>query len=367
MAHSATTGSPESQKTPAYFNEALCDAERLLKYAAEIGIDVTPETRGAILRARTASTEGWTEDIAANLLAALTSLASRLKPVTAESLKAYHSDTRPTVHTYFLWALILAGFILPMSVITFVTSAFSTAIRADITTANALAVKLQVELGLPLAPGEVRKVPPEGISATDVATDLQKYASTVRIIYARSRKLNRFLIFSHHSLPREETGPAEQRKSAFELPVPLTDPIAARDNITLTYQDVRFFAQNILTDTAVYFGAISTCLLPVLYALLGTCAYLLRTFEDQMGSRTFTPSAANSARFLIAGIGGGVVGLFNNINVTDQASIPPLGLAFLVGYAVDVFFAFLEGLLRAFTKTPANTPPPSAPPAIGTP
>jgi hypothetical protein len=149
--------------------------------------------------------------------------------------------------------------------------------------------------------------------------------------------------------------------------VPLTDPIAARDNITLTYQDVRFFAQNILTDTSVYFGAISTCLLPVLYALLGTCAYLLRTFEDQMGSRTFTPSAANSARFLIAGIGGGVVGLFNNINVTDQASIPPLGLAFLVGYAVDVFFAFLEGLLRAFTKTPANTPPPSAPPAIGTP
>ena len=29
----------------------FCDAERLLKYAAEIGIDVTPETRGAILRA----------------------------------------------------------------------------------------------------------------------------------------------------------------------------------------------------------------------------------------------------------------------------------------------------------------------------
>ena len=61
--------------------------------------------------------------------------------------------------------------------------------------------------------------------------------------------------------------------------------------------------------------------------------------------------AAYSARFLIAGIGGGVVGLFNTFNVTQGASIPPLAIAFLVGYAVDVFFSFLESLLQAFTKT----------------
>lgn len=55
-----------------------------------------------------------------------------------------------------------------------------------------------------------------------------------------------------------------------------------------------------------------------------------------------SPSETNLARFLIAGIGGAVVGLFNNLNITQGASIPPLALAFLVGYAVDVFFAFLE-------------------------
>src|SRR5580704_17326653 len=66
---SATIGPLEPQKAPAYFNDALCDAERLLKYAAEIGIDVTADTRGAILRARTASTEGWPEQTAADLLA----------------------------------------------------------------------------------------------------------------------------------------------------------------------------------------------------------------------------------------------------------------------------------------------------------
>jgi hypothetical protein len=77
-----------------------------------------------------------------------------------------------------------------------------------------------------------------------------------------------------------------------------------------------------------------------------------------MSNHTFIPSPANSARFLIAAIGGAVVGLFNNFTVTPEASIPPLALAFLVGYAVDVFFAFLEGLLKAFARTeaPPRTP-----------
>lgn len=122
-------------------------------------------------------------------------------------------------------------------------------------------------------------------------------------------------------------------------------------HITGTYQDVRSFAQDILDRVSVYYGAITTCLLPVLYALLGTCAYLLRSFEEEVRTLTFTPSSrANWARFLIAGIGGAVVGLFSNFTITQGASISPLAIAFLVGYAVDVFFSFLEGLLQAFTK-----------------
>jgi hypothetical protein len=369
MTSSSTTGPLDPQTSPQYFNDALNDAERLLKYAAEIGIDVTADTRAAILRARTASTQGWSEQVAADLLAALTSLAARLKPVTAESLKAYHDDIRPTVHNYLIWAIILACVIIPASIATFVTSAISKALRDDITTANALAVKLQVELGNP-TPGQIKPIPSD-ISEKDLVADLQEYASTVRTINARARKLNKFVL-PREVLPIEDSSaktPEErqQRRDMFELHVPITDPIDARDTITKTYQDVRYFALTLLTDVAVFYGALSACVLPVLYALLGTCAYLLRTFEDQMSNRTFIPSAANSARFVIAAIGGAVVGLFNNLTITDQASVPPLALAFLVGYAVDVFFAFLEGLLRAFTKTVPNSSPRIPPPAIGTP
>jgi putative flippase GtrA len=97
----------------------------------------------------------------------------------------------------------------------------------------------------------------------------------------------------------------------------------------------------------------------VFYALLGACAYLLRSLEEQIKLRTFSKSNAHTARFLIAGIAGGVVGMFNNFNISQNASVPPLAIAFLVGYAADVFFSFVEGLLQTFTRR-ADSQPQSA-------
>jgi hypothetical protein len=348
-----TDQAPHQAHSPGYFLEALEDAERLLKYAAEIGVDVVPQTRSAILRARATHSRGWTEETAAELLLALTSLAARLKPVTASSLVACHSETRPTMRTYLVWAFILSVIIIPASILTFVTSSISDAIRTDISTANALTVKLTSELGPP---------PRSDIGASTEIAELQEYAATVRSIYARARRLNG-VVFPHVAVPPPLLPPpgteaerAEYLKKKFELTLPITDLAAERDNVAVTYQDVRFFAQNIMNDTSTFYGALNSCILPILYALLGTCAYLLRTFEDQMSNRTFIPSSANSARFVIAAIGGTVIGLFSGF--TAQANASPLALAFLVGYAVEVFFTFLESLIKSFTRTasPPTTP-----------
>lgn len=359
MAHAESDQTTHETKVPPYFKEALEDSERLLKYAAEMGIEVDAETRSSVLNARAVYPDGWTQDVAAKLLLALTCLADGVKPVTAASLKAYHVDTRPTMHTYLIWAIILSAIIIPASIVTFVTSNISEAIRTDIVKANALAVKLSTELG-PSAQ--------TGVGLTDKVADLQEYGATTRLIWARAKRLN-WYVFPRVEIPAPLIPPTTDRsqeaqylKQKFELPVPLTNDNAAKagQDMTETYQDVRFFAQSIVTDIATFYGAINSCVLPILYALLGTCAYLLRTFEDQMSTRTFIPSHANSARFLIAAIGGTVVGLFGNFS--QQASASPLAVAFLVGYAVEVFFSFLEGLIRAFTKgpTPASPARPTA-------
>jgi hypothetical protein len=112
-----------ARAAPAYFACVINDAERLMQYAAEIGLDISNDTRHAILTARAIYPAEWTEDAAANLLAAVTALSARLKPVTAESLKAYHDDTRPAVRSYLRSAIVLACIIIPVSVASFVTSA----------------------------------------------------------------------------------------------------------------------------------------------------------------------------------------------------------------------------------------------------
>jgi hypothetical protein len=377
------------------FDGAVNDAMCLLMYAAKIGKKVDETTRTSVLRAKGATSAGADDTVKANLLAALTTLAADMHPVTAESLRAScDSQTKPTIGRLRVWTWVLAVLIILFSAIAFVSSSLSSTIRTDIKTANELAVKLRSELGTKDAPkgGSPGKLLPAGLNEGEVITDLQQYASTIRAIDARARQLNWFVFkaewdpFSQYrwqanpSLGIEDEARFKQRqqrlpeaaqptqlsqsrnlllnqihqeelRERFQLTVGLPNMPKDLDKLTDTYLDVRSFAQDILDRVSVFYGAFTTCLLPVLYALLGTCAYLLRSFEEDVRHKTFTSSSrATSAHFLVAVIGGTVVGLFGNFNITDGASISPLAIAFLVGYAVDVFFTFLEGLLQAFTK-----------------
>lgn len=358
---------------PAYFGEALEDAERLLKYAVERGIGIDDDIRDDILQSRAGSSAGWNPETAANVLSALAKLAAQLKPVTAESLKACCDGTRATFRKYWGVAICLAVVIVPFSMASFVASAISSAIRTDIATANDLATKLREQLGPPPSvtrtaastggnSGISGSAASPGVTGSDagVIAELQQFATTIRAIDARARQLNVLVL----GIERDPFANIRKDPTAihntFQLPRGLPNFAVAAADLTTVYQDVRYFAQSLIDDVSFFYGAISACLLPVLYALLGTCAYLLRTFEQQMTSRTFTPSIADSARFLVAAIGGAVVGLFNNFTITQGASIPPLAIAFLVGYAVDVFFVFLEGVLQAFTKGSATSPTPTS-------
>ena len=317
----------------------------------------------SILQARTTSSVQLDATASANLLAALTKLAAELRPVTADSIRASSNQTKPTILSLRRWTLILAVPIVLFSGLSFVSSSIASLIRTDITTANDLAVKLRTELGPATSPtGGTPDSPelPKGLNEGDVIAQLQQYASTIRAIDARARQLNWFVFraepdpFAQYRWnPNNKANQSNQEKlkDMFQVTVGLPDMPQDADRLTKTYQDVRSFAQNILDLVSVSYGAITNCLLPVLYALLGTCAYLLRCFEDELRTVTFTPSSrANWARFLIAAIGGAVVGLCGNFTITQGASISPLAIAFLVGYAVDVFFSFLDGMVQTFTK-----------------
>jgi hypothetical protein len=367
---------------------ALENAELLLKYAAETGIQIDPKIRNSILHARTVRSNGWNEGTTANLLTALTDLAAQVKPVTLRSLQCSKKQIFWVRCGYYTTAISLALVIGTFSVATFVASALSSAIRADIVTASELAVKLRVQLGpLPKSminagkriiepldlksssvPDSSTSTPfpsgdPMDLNANDVIGELQQFATTIRAIDARARQLNWLVFLVPYPIPDPFADIRDQPPKIhekFELPEGLPNLAQAASDRIAVYQEVRYFAQNILDEVSFCYGAITACILPVLYALLGACAYLLRSFKKHIRNQTYIPHYANSARFIIAAIGGAVVGLFNNISITQVPSISPLAIAFLVGYAVDVFYAFLDGLLQKFIKNGLVPPLPAS-------
>ena len=99
---------------------------------------------------------------------------------------------------------------------------------------------------------------------------------------------------------------------------------------------------------------------------LGTCAYLLSSFENQMRTRTFTMSVANSARFLIAGIPArAVVGVFNRLQRHAGRFRPASGRGIPGRLCRECLFRVPDSLLLLFTRS-RSVPTAPAPSASGT-
>ncbi|HEY1789449.1 MAG TPA: hypothetical protein VGJ73_14930 [Verrucomicrobiae bacterium] len=344
---------PRFAAPPQYVSDSLKGAETLLKYAAETGVEIDAGIREKVLRASAVGPAACDERMVADLLQALAQLSARLKPVTVESLGecASEEESQRVLKKYVRLSIVLAVVILVFSVSSFITTALSKNINAKIDESNQLAATLRSELGDTNSSGAAMKdpsQPPAGISAIDLITQLQTYASNIREIDSRSKQLNRFIFGSGKEYYLEQINTNSQTNHVeFQLPIGLPNYWQAEQGRTFLYQHVRTFAQTVVNDVSLYYGAVLTCILPVCYALFGTCAYFLRKYEQRMAARTFVTSSSDSAHFIVAGICGAVVGLFN-VTLAQEISVSPLAIAFLVGYGVDVFFSYLESFLQVF-------------------
>jgi hypothetical protein len=249
-----------------------------------------------------------------------------------------------------------------LSLLNFVNSGIADRISKDIDENNKTAVALRAELGpsnvqytktaelCTTQPGEPIPLNPgaQAVRELDTITQLQQFASVLRDIDSRSVKLNWFVF-------RTEERP-QLTQTELQLDPQLSDFHKAAFCKIGVYEEVRNFAQNILADDTVLFGAISAYLLPVLYAVLGAFAYQIRLFTEQLRARSFQQNRANPARIIAAVVAGSIVSLFNGF--TQGATLSPLAIAFLVGYGVEIFYAFLDGIVATFASHGAAGPTP---------
>ena len=324
----------EPKSSVAGMEKLLQDAEYLLDYAAESGIQLDPAMVETIIAADAA--EKLSNEDAVKTIAAVTALSAQLKPVTAKTLRACQVEAQRTVTSYRRIAIILGVFLLVTSIFSFVTSRLSAALERDITAGNELAVTLTSAVMSATTEEERAALN----SDPRFLTSLQQYLTMIRDVQRVALQLNVFVLGEPRAAEMIEVQP----------PIDLHREVVGKLPI---YQGIRSFAKDVQERTALFYGALSNFLLPPLYAILGACAYLLRAFSEQVRTRTFTPSRTDSARFIIAAIGGSAVGLFNNFTIE---SIPPLAIAFLVGYATDIFFSFLDRFQQSFKPAAASGP-----------
>jgi hypothetical protein len=350
------------------FGHLVEDAEALIQYAANAGIEVADGVWRSVFVARGKAPGAWTQDDLSALLATLTKLSGQLKPVSAESVRTclVKGKARKAIWTYELVAAVVTAVILPISYFSFVAAAACETIRNDIDVANALAVTLHSQIVSPTtAPGSGDAQGARRPTNAELS-DLQQFAATMRDVKTRARRLAKYDWIGGDARStaqisfRAVSGSAAEDKSpqvSDELPVPVADVSGTTIGLIKEYQNVRANAQRVQEDVSTGFGALATCFLPSLYALLGACAYLARRYEAQMKARTYTGAEKPWVRIFIAGIGGLVVGLFAKFGTGQSASLPPLAIAFLVGYGAEFFFVFLDGILKMFWRSQSDAPP----------
>jgi hypothetical protein len=328
------------------------DAENLLEYAASSGIEVEKEIRQKVIDARRALSDGRTVQDPSDLLVALTALSKALKPVSADSLRicTREQDAKKTLKHYRWFALALVCLIIPYSIYAFLVSAICDAITKDIDAANALAVTLAADSQRPSNPSAARETRP----TEQQIRNLQQFTATYRSLHSRALAiaepgaLSLALVGRQRAKDNVKSTDTSRAQKPLELPVDLArkDFASVVEEKIAVYQEVRQFAKDAQARVLMTFGALTTGLLPMLYALMGAVAYLVRLFDSQIKARTFT-GGDSRARLITAAIAGTVIGLFTGFGTGHGATLSPLALAFLVGYAVDPF-SFLDGLVRMF-------------------
>jgi hypothetical protein len=117
--------------------------------------------------------------------------------------------------------------------------------------------------------------------------------------------------------------------------------------------------EDALVNSKSTLAVLSQYLLPLLYGLIGSLAYILRTLSSEIQNVTFTRGSEirYALRWPLGMLGGVTVGLFfDPAHFSGFAAITPLGLAFLAGYGVELLFTGLDRFVRAFTSEDAARP-----------
>ncbi|HXZ00564.1 MAG TPA: hypothetical protein VEI03_11225 [Stellaceae bacterium] len=331
------------------------DAARLLRYAAERPGALTHEVTAPIIAVLDAPRrEAIDTATSVAFWRAVNALAAAIHPATIDSIRpaAIRIAARRR-HAYYALSFLLLVLIVPLSILSFASSAISN----DIDTAAASVCTL-IQCGPTLGPGPsppqplLRPAAPAAdapapadnapaTAASAPASATKDWTATDWALFRAAQFISYHLVWLNDIYFWWGRG-ANHDEIAKEIA-----DIATVTNIYAHFYVLAATTTKVQSQNRIFYGVIGGYILPVLYALLGATAFGLRALSEEIATSTVQRTAAARAymRLMLAALTGSVIGLFSDF--TKGLLLSPLAAAFLVGYGVEIVFAFLDAVIRS--------------------
>jgi len=370
--------------------EPVRNAQMLLSYAAEAGIDLLPETIEAIVRMRHCCENGQLpEDLATletRFVQATETLAKAVNPVTVMSLRASY-DKRPdlsltgrfrtllwqspsqvslaalSVRRFRFWAFVALVLLLFVQIYWVIGSSLTSDVDATLKhkEEDEIQFKLlqkdqkrlseQLENMGKASGNAASKQEAAGAERKNLENELTKKIEEISTIEARMNTyelaagLNYQILDAWNNYwkwPAQQVGRlvGSRQNKVLDNSEPEEDPYQG----LLRAQKTAKFALN----------ALQLYLLPILYGLLGAITYVLRTLAEQIRTLTYTPETdiGFRLRMNLGALAGLVIVWFIKKDGAAQLpfeSLSQYAIAFAAGYSVELLFAAMDRFIGAFS------------------
>ena len=231
-----------------------------------------------------------------------------------------------------------------ISVVLFMMDSTSGQVGTMLTTQNAASLRLWTNLDY-----YQRHVPDDRSLPPGLMVDVVEFSRTTANIIKTTHRLT----FNHIFAPsaswekvKTYIRPVDGEQTAFDhltVAPDLTNTDVVKEGMyqIRLYQAIREYAQDNAAIDKSYVAAVSTYILPCLYALLGAFLY---TCRPQARGKHSDRADERGRRYAMAFILGATVSVFSSL-IPKDLLLSPLAIAFLAGYSIDAFTSRLDALV----------------------
>ncbi len=343
---------------------SISDAELVLEYISEQGIEIDKKLIDTIVQAKEAlTTNKWNRQIEEEFWMAYNRLSSAIQPITVDSIKAvvepkilnpnffqrlFRIENKTSlafrsVRLYTIFAIVTMVIMLTLHIYFSIGTVRLTKIQKNDQLINEIENQIN----------DLEMIT-KGSSETNLSVEFKKdklynqlfelnteKESNIKLLREWLYFIDKILFFKEKNKPEEPV----------QMPDENTPPLSPQETLTYHIETINE-AENYLLVIGYY-------ILPLLYGLLGAMTFVLREMRELIKKLLFTKETnINFALRLILGtIAGVAVGVFWG-EITQQQTlkfIQTLGqllVAFIAGFLVEYVFIFLERSVKVlFDKT----------------